>query len=146
LQVLPVGPTSIPADGRPALVHDNAALAAAFNTKARRALLDVGHLSEYTETAAAGWIVELFVAEDGSLWAWTELTAEGQSLIDGRLFGFTSPTLRVRDTGEQWLVTGFKSLALTNNPALDTMSANFSAEAEDDEDDEAGTDAGAPEV
>ncbi len=56
LQVLPAGPTSFPADGRPPLIHDNAKLAAEFNAKGRRALLDVGHISEYMETAAAGWV------------------------------------------------------------------------------------------
>lgn len=145
LQVLPPGPVSAPGDGRPALLHDNAALATAFNAKGRKAVLDVGHLTEFSDSAtAAGWVVELFVAEDGGLWAWVEMTAEGERLVGERLFGFTSPTLYVRpgvgaDGGEQWLVTGFKSLALTNNPALDTMSANFSAtgadaSAEDDPD------------
>lgn len=136
LQVLPAGPVSMPADGRPALIHDNAALAAAFNAKGRRALLDVGHLSEYTETAAAGWLVEMFVETDGTLWSWVELTAEGRRLIDEKLFGFTSPTVYVRETEAGWEVTRFKSLALTNNPALDTMAANFSAVAEDEADEQ----------
>lgn len=136
LQVLPAGPVSMPADGRPALIHDNSALAAAFNAKGRRALLDVGHLSEYMETAAAGWLVEMFVEADGALWAWVELTKEGQRLIDEKLFGFTSPTVYVRETEAGWEVTRFKSLALTNNPALDTMAANFSADAEDEEDEQ----------
>lgn len=133
LQVLPAGPVTVPADGRPALIHDNAALAAEFNAKKRPGLLDVGHLSEYCETAAAGWVVELFVAEDGALWAWVDFTAEGRKLIDEKQFGFTSPTLYIRDVEGGWQVSRFKSLALTNNPAIDTMSANFTAEAEADD-------------
>lgn len=135
LQVLPAGPVTVPADGRPALIHDNAALAAEFNAKGRPGLLDVGHLSEYCETAAAGWVVELSVSDDdGALWAWVDFTAEGRKLIDEKQFGFTSPTLYIRDVEGGWQVSRFKSLALTNNPAIDTMSANFTAEAEADDD------------
>lgn len=136
LQVLPAGPVTVPADGRPALIHDNAALAAEFNAKGRPGVLDVGHLSEYCETAAAGWIVELSVSDDGALWAWVDFTAEGRKLIDEKQFGFTSPTLYIRDVEGGWQVSRFKSLALTNNPAIDTMSANFTAEADDEGDDE----------
>jgi phage I-like protein len=134
LPVLPAGPDSQPVDGRPTLFHDNAALAAAFNAKGRKIPLDVGHLTMWDGAApAVGWVTEMFVKEDGSLWGYTELNADGQKLIDGKLFGFTSPTVRVLDVDAGWMVSGFVSLALTNSPALE-MSANFSEDtAEEDE-------------
>lgn len=134
MPVLPAGPNTQPVDGRPTLIHDNAAIAAAFNAKGRKVPLDVGHLTEYDGAApAVGWVRELYVAEDGSLWAWCVMTSEGEALIDGKKFGYTSPTLRVIETDAGWQVMSLKSLALTNNPALE-MSATFTAE--DDADDE----------
>jgi phage I-like protein len=134
MPVLPAGPNTQPVDGRPTLIHDNAAIAAAFNAKGRKVPLDVGHLTEYDGAApAVGWVRELYVAEDGSLWAWCLMTSEGEALIDGKKFGYTSPTLRVIETDAGWQVMSLKSLALTNNPALE-MSATFTAE--DDADDE----------
>lgn len=138
MPVLPAGPNTQPVDGRPTLIHDNAAIAAAFNAKGRKVPLDVGHLTEYDGAApAVGWVRELYVAEDGSLWAWCVMTSEGEALIDGKKFGYTSPTLRVIETEAGWQVMSLKSLALTNNPALE-MSATFTAEDEaDDEEAEA---------
>lgn len=139
MPVLPAGPTTQPVDGRPTLIHDNAAIAAAFNAKGRKVPLDVGHLTEYDGAApAVGWVRELYVAEDGSLWAWCLMTSEGEALIDGKKFGYTSPTLRVIETEAGWQVMSLKSLALTNNPALE-MSATFTAE--DDTDADTDTDA-----
>lgn len=136
LPVLPVGPQTQPVDGRPLLTHDNAAIAASYNAKGRKAALDVGHLTEWTSDApAVGWIRELYVETDGSLWARCEMTADGQALIDGKKFGYTSPTLRLIDDGTGWTALSLKSLALTNNPALE-MSANFTAETDDQDEDE----------
>ncbi len=140
LPVLPSGSAAAPVDDRfdgGSVLHDNAAIAAAFNAKGRKVPLDVGHLTEYDGTApAVGWVQSLFVAADGSLWAWCEMTADGQALVDGHKFGYTSPTLRgssVTDS-KDWQASTLKSLALTNNPALE-MSATFTAEDGDDEDD-----------
>lgn len=142
LPVLPAGPNTQPVDGRPTLLHDNAAIAAAFNAKGRKVPLDVGHLTEYDGAApAVGWVRELYVAEDGALWAWCVMTSEGEALIDGKRFGYTSPTLRVIETEAGWQVMSLKSLALTNNPALE-MSATFTAE-DDADADEDSSDTGA---
>lgn len=139
MPVLPAGPNTQPVDGRPTLIHDNAAIAAAFNAKGRKVPLDVGHLTEYDGAApAVGWVRELYVAEDGSLWAWCVMTSEGEALIDGKKFGYTSPTLRVIETEAGWQVMSLKSLALTNNPALE-MSATFTAEDEADDEEAEGT-------
>jgi len=139
LPVLPTGPQTQPVDGRPMLSHENVAIAASFNAKSRKVPLDVGHLTEFDGAAPAmGWVRELYVADDGSLWARCLMTAEGQALIDGRQFGYTSPTLRIIETEMGWTAMSLKSLALTNNPALE-MSATFTAE--DTEDDESEEDA-----
>jgi phage I-like protein len=133
IPVLPAGSASAPVDRRfdgGRVLHDNEAIAALFNSKGRKAPVDVGHGTEWDGSAAAvGWVLSLYVAEDTSLWAKCELNAEGQGLIDGKKFGFTSPTLRGvgTETGD-WMATSLKSLALTNNPALE-MSSSFTVDA-----------------
>jgi len=140
LPVLPAGSASQPVDNRfdgRSLLHDNAAIAAAFNTKGRKAAVDIGHLTEWDGAAPAfGWVMSLFVAEDGSLWANCDLTADGLALVEGKKFGYTSPTLRGTfvETGD-WMALSLKSLALTNNPALE-MSSTFTAEGEDETDED----------
>lgn len=136
LAVLPAGPSSEPVDGRPTLFHDNTALAAAYNAKGRKIALDVGHLTTYDGAApAVGWVQSMYVESDGSLWGLCQLNADGQALIDGAKFGYTSPTVRILAVEEGWIVRGFGALALTNNPALE-MAANFAAETDDETDEE----------
>lgn len=137
LPVLPAGNATVPADDRfegGAVLHDNAAIAAAFNAKGRKAVIDRGHETEWHSGAVAlGWIHELRVGEDGGLYAAAEMTAEGAEMLKARKFGFTSPTLRGGrvEGSRNWQANTLKALALTNNPALE-MSATFSGADGDD--------------
>lgn len=138
LAVLPPSPM-IPTDGRQPLTYDAEALIARFNAKGRKLPVDLNH--DTTEPGggksggrAVGWIVGLFVGADGGVYAWVDPTAEGIALIDGRIYGYTSPTVRV--PAGTTVIAELKSLALTNSPALE-MDSNFSAQdVEDDETDE----------
>lgn len=139
LPVLPASPI-VPTDGRDPLVYDAQQLIDTFRTAGRKLPVDLNHDTEYGGGAsggiAVGWILDLFVAEDGTLYAWTDLNDEGIACIEGKRFGYTSPTVLVGAGGR---IAKLKSLALTNNPALE-MPAVFSAQdsvVEDDETEEA---------
>ena len=139
LSVLPASP-AVPTDGREPLTYSAEALIARFNAKGRKLPVDLNHDTEFGGGAsggrAVGWIVGLFSGTDGGLYAWVDPTDEGVSLLEGRAYGYTSPTVRV-GTGTS-TITELKSLALTNSPALE-MPCTFSAQDEDEDEAETPT-------
>lgn len=118
LPVLPPSPAT-PVDGRPSFKYDAVAIVSTFRAQKRRLPVDLNHDTEFAnyglQGRAVGWILDLFIADDGCLYAWVEATPEGDKLLDEKQFGYTSPTLFIDEAGD---AVQLKSLALTNNPAL----------------------------
>lgn len=139
IQVLPAG-VFASNDGRPATLGMGyatwtmddqafAGMAANVNATTNDTIVDFDHKTVCAYMGqgnpAAGWVKNAaleFIAEGegAGLWATVEWTALGAQAIADRTYKYISPVFRADESGRP---VSLHSIALTNNPALDSMAA-----------------------
>ena len=77
------------------------------------------------EAPAAGWVKELKL-EDGQIKAVVEWTPRGAQYLQNKEYRYLSPVVNVRKSDNK--ATGLHSLALTNTPAIEGMTAIVNSE------------------
>lgn len=89
------------------------------------------------QAPAAGWIKSLVLKADG-IYAQVEWTAKANEYLTNKEYRYLSPVINVRDSDHKALT--LHSVALTNTPAIDGMTAivNSTASANNEADDPAG--------
>ena len=123
VQLLPPGPVIAGRDGRAFRLLAPLSVVAAFGRRGRPAPIDRDHVGEepLQEAPAAGWIVGLRVAEDGSIWGAVEWTPRGAQQVVQREYRWISPVfLHDRDGTILEIVGG----GLTNRPNLSLRAIN----------------------
>lgn len=143
LPVLPASPfATVDSRSDISFVYDAEALATRYNAAGRKANLNIEH-NMTGDTRSRGYCVELTTAalepgqgmEDGLLYGWFAPSVLGTEELAQRLWLYTSAEVRGVWLDEKTLqLTKFDGHALTNTPATE-MPANFTAEAEAEEDD-----------
>ncbi len=139
IQVLPAG-VFASNDGRPATLDVGYAtwtmdaqafanMSASINASSNDTVVDFDHKTVCAQMGqdnpAAGWVsnADLEFIEQGEgagLWANVQWTALGAQAIADRTYRYISPVFRADESGRP---VGLHSIALTNNPALDSMAA-----------------------
>lgn len=108
---------------------DEESLAAMKEQIAQRGVdlvVDYEHQTLTGERApAAGWVKELF-AEDGHIKARVEWTIPAKQYLENKEYRYLSPVITVRKSDNK--ATGLHSLALTNTPAIEHMTAIVNSE------------------
>lgn len=126
VHLLPAG-TVIPIDGRAAwLLDDPAGVAAASLAAGRPLPIDYDHATDRAApnghpAPAAGWITTIEARPDG-LWGRVEWTPEGARAVAHRHYRFLSPVFR-HGKNKPRRISKIERAALTNNPAIPTLSA-----------------------
>lgn len=156
LPVLPASPftTNPDVDGRSGIqfVYDANSLIDAYAAKGRKANLNIEHA--YTngveDTRSRGYCTSLTTSEretdqgmePGVLYGWFRTSELGAAELAARLWLYTSAELRGTWLEESvFSITKFLGHALTNNPATE-MPANFTADTETEEAEDASSGAG----
>lgn len=106
-------------DGRTWRNPDPQAVVDAFT---RKLPVDINHASEIRtrfgeETPAIGWITQLRVEENRSIWGRIEWTARGAQIVQSREYCFLSPAFN--HTIEDKRIVKLTSAAVTNQPNFD---------------------------
>ncbi|MDR6102787.1 phage I-like protein [Agrobacterium larrymoorei] len=125
MHVMPAG-TFSGVDGRgPYVLKDASAIIAAFVADGRKLPIDENHSTDLAakqgfSAPARGWIVELQSRDDG-IWAKVEWTPEGQSMMQGKAYGYVSPVF-LHPPKPPFTVEKLLRVALTNDPNLNLTS------------------------
>ncbi|MBB4302344.1 phage I-like protein [Rhodobium orientis] len=121
-QLFPAGPAIEGRDGRSWRLSDPAAVVAAFKANKAPLVIDYEHASflkadSGEEAPAAGWITDVFVKPDNSIWGSVEWTERASGMIARREYRFLSPEFVFdRDTRE---ISRLRAAGLVNRPALE---------------------------
>jgi len=127
IQLLPAGSTIVGRDGRTWINETPAEIVAAFVADGKPMPLDWEHSTELKApkgepAPAAGWIAELELREDGSLWGRVEWTARGAVAVTSKEYRFISPVF-IYDCATN-LIMKLTSVGLTNRPNLHLQALN----------------------
>ena len=126
IELLPAGPDIQGRDGRKWRLNNPQSLVDAFNQRALPLVVDYEHSTEINaanggEAPAAGWVENLEVRNDGSVWGKVEWTQKASNSILSKEYRFISPAFNHIKDGE---ITRLSSAALTNKPNLDLTALN----------------------
>lgn len=132
IQLLPAGPNIKGRDGRKFALPDARAVVEAFRKDQKDIPIDFEHATEIKAPAgepapAAGWIVELDVRADGSLWGRVDWNGRGKEALASREYRYISPAFLHRNG----TIIQIVSAGLTNRPNL-TMTALNGAQKEEE--------------
>lgn len=126
VELLPAGPVIRGRDGRQWTLKNPQGIAQAFSAQGIALVIDYEHSTEVVaskglEAPAAGWVNEVAVRDDGSVWGKVEWTERASNAIAAREYRFLSPAFHHSPDGE---ITRFSSVALTNKPNLELTALN----------------------
>ncbi len=135
IPLLPAGQTITGRDGRSWLNAAPEDVVAAFVADGKPMPLDWEHATELKApkgepAPAAGWIVELALREDGSLWGRVEWTPRGALAVTSREYRFISPVF-IFDRATD-LIVKLTSVGLTNRPNLHLPALNRQSQSEEE--------------
>lgn len=124
VQLFPAGPEIKARDARRWTLPDPQVLVTAFAANQADLPFDIEHATEIKapkgeDAPAQGWIKEMQVRADRTVWARVEWNAAGAARLTGKEYRYVSPAFRHTAAGEILAVT---SAALVTQPAL-TMPA-----------------------
>jgi phage I-like protein len=127
VQLLPKGADVVGRDGRKWINDKPAAVVSAFKRDFSPLPIDWNHATEYIakyggEAPAAGWIEELDLREDGSLWGKVTWTERGERSVNAREYRFLSPVFKF--DAETSRILQLFGCALTNSPNLRLTAIN----------------------
>lgn len=127
IQLLPAGSPIVGRDGRSWSNDIPAGIVDAFAADGKPMPLDWEHATELKApkgepAPAAGWIVELELREDGSLWGRVEWTPRGAVAVGNKEYRFISPVF-IYDRATS-LIMKLTSVGLTNRPNLYLQALN----------------------
>jgi phage I-like protein len=130
IELLPPGRDVQGVDGRAWKNDQPQALVAEFNRVGRPLPLDQDHASDLAASEgrpapAAGWIEELEVREDGSVWGRVAWTPRGVELVRNREYRYISPAFFYDKASTR--ILRMVSAALTNQPNLRMTALNRAA-------------------
>lgn len=130
IELLPAGPDIKGRDGRAWTISDPTKIANAFNQQAISLVIDYEHATELLgpegkEAPAAGWIENVDVRTDGSIWGQVEWTEKANNSIVSKEYRYISPAFTHSSNGE---VLKLSSAALTNKPNLVLKALNSQEE------------------
>lgn len=125
IEILPAGEVVTGRDGRFFIKPD--ALAIAENTKAngKDIPIDIDHQS--IGQGAQGWVKELEVRDDTSIWGRVDWTKEGEKNVGDKSFRYTSPSVAYTPTTEDQrsgVIIAIEAIGLTNNPNFRLQALN----------------------
>lgn len=127
IEILPAGAYVQGRDGRAWVNDEPQALVEAFGSNGADLPVDWEHSTERLapqgqEAPAAGWIKEVQIRPDGSLWGRVEWTPRGAQDVASKAYRYISPVFDYRtDSGR---ITALRSAALTNQPNLHLTALN----------------------
>ena len=121
IQLLPAGQIITGRDGRTFVNDQPEALLSAFAADGKDLPVDWEHSSELKaregeEAPASGWIKQLEIREDGSVWGRVEWTARGAASVSSKEYRYISPVFSYER--ESLRIISFRSCGLTNQPNL----------------------------
>lgn len=120
VQLFPAGPEIKARDGRTWTLPNPDVLLSAFAAHQADPPFDIEHATEIRaprgeDAPAQGWIKELQVRPDRTVWARVEWNDAGKAAIAGKQYRYVSPAFRHTAAGEIFAVS---SAALVTKPAL----------------------------
>lgn len=120
VQLFPAGPAIKARDGRSWTLPNPEALVTAFAANQADLPFDIEHATEIKapkgeDAPAQGWIKELQVRDDRTVWARVEWNPAGAARLTAKEYRYISPAFRHTKTGEIFAVS---SAAMVTQPAL----------------------------
>jgi phage I-like protein len=120
IELLPSGPEIKGRDGRSWRLSNPAKVAEAFRQQGIPLVIDYEHSTEVAapegeEAPAAGWVENVQVRDDGSVWGQVDWTPKANNSIISKEYRFISPAFTHTKDGE---IIKLSSIALTNKPNL----------------------------
>jgi phage I-like protein len=127
IELLPPGPDIQGRDGRHWRLPDSGAIVAAFREGRIPLPLDYEHATELTApcgepSPAAGWIEDLELRANGSIWGRVAWTDKARAMVNSREYRFISPAFLVERATQ--VIRKLISAALTHHPNLDLAALN----------------------
>lgn len=126
VELLLAGPEIEGRDGRSWTLKDPQSIKQAFSCRGMSLVVDYEHSTKVIapkggEAPAAGWINDVAVRNDGSVWGRVEWTPRAMNSITSREYRYLSPAFRHSQDGERLELV---SVALTNKPNLKLTALN----------------------
>lgn len=120
IELLPSGPNIKGRDGRAWRLSNPAKVADAFRQQGISLVIDYEHSTEVSapngvEAPAAGWVEDVQVRDDGSVWGKVDWTLKANNAIVSKEYRFISPAFNHTKEGD---IIKLSSIALTNKPNL----------------------------
>ncbi len=130
IELLPTGPDIKGRDGRSWRLSNPENVADAFRLQAISLVIDYEHSTELSapkgeEAPAAGWVENVEVRDDGSVWGQVDWTPKANNSIVNKEYRFISPAFHHTKDGE---IIKISSIALTNKPNLILTALNSQQE------------------
>ncbi|MFH1029562.1 MAG: phage protease [Pseudomonadota bacterium] len=121
IELLPAGEIVIGRDGRTWINDQPEILLQMFIAEGKDLPVYWEHATQLKAPAgdpapAAGWIKELQIREDGSVWGWAEWTPKGTESLASKEYRYLSPVFDYEIESRR--IFRFKSCGLTNQPNL----------------------------
>lgn len=130
IELLPAGPDIKGRDGRAWRLTNPATVAEAFKQQGISLVIDYEHSTEVAapngvESPAAGWVEDVQVRDDGSVWGKVDWTPKANNSIVDKEYRFISPAFSHTKDGD---IIRLSSVALTNKPNLTLTALNSKQE------------------
>lgn len=125
LQLLPTGPRIAGDDGREWILPDPKALVAAHQRRGRPLVVDWEHQSDrkpFERAPAAGWIEELQVRDDGTLWGRCRWTPQGAEDVRTGAYRYLSPVFLFHKNTRR--IVELRGAGLVHEPNLPLAALN----------------------
>ncbi|MEQ9864019.1 phage protease [Pectobacterium aroidearum] len=133
IELLPAGPDIKGRDGRAWRLTNPATVAEVFKQQGISLVIDYEHSTEVAapngvESPAAGWVEDVQVRDDGSVWGKVDWTIKANNSIVDKEYRFISPAFLHTPDGD---IIRLSSVALTNKPNLTLTALNSKQEWDD---------------